>query len=331
MALIDSFGRTIDYLRISITDHCNLNCCYCMPVFSGRPHLNHIEILTYEELYRLAEAAVCAGISKIRITGGEPLVRKGVVDFCSMLGALPGLENLALTTNGVHLAHTARSLKKAGVKRVNVSLDTLRRDRFEAITGRDKLDDVQAGIRHAEAAGFFPVKINVVVMRGVNDDEITQLAALTYERACHVRFIELMPFQHASFGEYQDLFMPIGEIIKQIPHIKKAHVGPASETSGPARLFTLPGARGKIGFIAPMSWHFCGSCNRLRLTADGNIRTCLFSETEIDVKTPLRNGASKRELVELLRYAAKTKPRRHHLDRPARQNHRHRAMHAIGG
>lgn len=168
-------------------------------------------------------------------------------------------------------------------------------------------------------------------MGGVNDDEIAQLAALTYEHAWHVRFIELMPFQHASFGEYQDLSMPIGEIIKRIPHIKKAHVGPALETSGPARLCTLPGARGKIGFIAPMSWHFCGSCNRLRLTADGNIRTCLFSETEIDVKTPLRNGASKRELVELLRYAAKTKPRRHHLGRSARENHQRRAMHAIGG
>ncbi len=331
MALIDSFGRTIDYLRISITDHCNLNCCYCMPAFSGRTHLNQIEILTYEELYRLVEAAVCTGISKIRITGGEPLVRKGVIDFCTMLGTLPGLENLALTTNGVYLAKLARSLKKAGVKRVNVSLDTLQRGRFEAITGQDRLDDVLEGIYQSEAAGFYPVKINVVVMRGVNDDEIAQLAALTYERACHVRFIELMPFQHAGFGDYQDLFMPIGEIIKRIPHIKKAHVGPALETSGPARLCTLPEARGKIGFIAPMSWHFCGSCNRLRLTADGNIRTCLFSETEIDVKTPLRNGASKHELVELLRDAAKSKPRRHHLNRSYKQSHQHRAMYAIGG
>lgn len=331
MALIDSFGRTIDYLRISITDHCNLNCCYCMPEFSGRPHLNHIEILTYEELYRLAEAAVCAGISKIRITGGEPLVRKGVGDFCSMLGALPGLENLALTTNGVQLEKMARPLKEAGVKRVNVSLDTLQRDRFEAITGRDGLDDVQAGIRQAEAVGFFPVKINVVVMRGINDDEIAQLAALTYERACHVRFIELMPFQNRNCGDYQDLYMPIGEIIKRIPYIKKAHVGPVLETSGPARLCSLPGAKGKIGFIAPMSWHFCGSCNRLRLTADGKIRTCLFSETEIDVKTPLRNGATTRELVELLRYAVKAKPRRHHLGQSGRHNHQRRKMHAIGG
>ena len=331
MALIDRFGRTIDYLRISVTDRCNLNCGYCMPEFSGRPHLNQIEILTYEELYRLAEAAVCAGISKIRITGGEPLVRNGIVDFCSMLGALPGLENLALTTNGIHLEKMARALKKAGVMRVNVSLDTLQRDRFEAITGRDRLADVQAGIRQAEAAGFFPVKINVVVMRGVNDDEIARLAALTYERAFHVRFIELMPFQNRDCGDYQDLFLPIGEIIKSIPHIKKAHVGPAMQTSGPARLCSLPGAKGKIGFIAPVSWHFCGSCNRLRLTADGNIRTCLFSETEIDVKTPLRSGATKRELVELLRETVKTKPRRHHLGQAKREGHQRRAMHAIGG
>jgi GTP 3',8-cyclase len=331
MALIDSFGRHIDYLRISITDHCNLNCCYCMPVFSGRPHLDQIEILTYEEMYRLAEAAVCAGISKIRITGGEPLVRNGVVDFCTMLGNLPGLENLSLTTNGVHLPKMARSLKKAGVKRVNVSLDTLQRNRFETITGRDRLDDVLEGIRQADAAGFYPVKINVVVMRGVNDDEIAQLAALTYERSCHVRFIELMPFQNRDCGDYQDLYLPIREIIKQIPHINQAHVGPALETSGPARLCTLPGAKGKVGFIAPMSWHFCGSCNRLRLTADGNIRTCLFSETEIDVKTPLRTGATKRELIKLLRDAVKAKPRRHHLDRSVRRNHQRRAMHAIGG
>ena len=331
MALIDRFGRRIDYLRISITDHCNLKCGYCMPVFSGRPHLNQIEILTYEELHRLAETAVCAGISKIRITGGEPLVRKGMVEFCRMLGSLPGLESLALTTNGVHLAKMARPLKAAGVNRVNVSLDTLKRDRFEAITGRDKLDDVLAGIREADAAGFHPVKINAVVMRGVNDDEIAQLAALTYRHAWHVRFIELMPFQQARFGDYRDLYMPIGAIIKRIPHINKAHVGPALSTNGPARMCTLPGAKGKIGFIAPMSWHFCGSCNRLRLTADGKIRTCLFSETEIDVKTPLRAGATKHELAELLRDAVKAKPRRHQLSRTISQNNRHRAMHAIGG
>ncbi len=331
MALIDSFGRRIDYLRISITDHCNLKCGYCMPVFSGRPHLNHVEILTYEELYRLAEAAVCAGISKIRITGGEPLVRKGMVEFCNMLGSLPGLNSLALSTNGVQMAKMADSLKAAGVNRVNVSLDTLQRKRFEKITGCDKLEDVLAGIQEADAVGFHPVKINVVVIRGVNDDEIAQLAALTYQHEWHVRFIELMPFQQALFGDYQDLYMPIGAIIKRIPHIKEAHVGPGLATNGPARMCTLPGANGKIGFIAPMSWHFCGSCNRLRLTADGKIRTCLFAETEIDVKTPLRAGASKRELVELFYDAAQAKPRRHHLSRVLRPNPRQRAMHAIGG
>ena len=220
-------------------------------------------------------------------------MRKGMVEFCHMLGSLPGLENLALTTNGVHLAKMARPLKAAGVRRVNISLDSLKRDRFEAITGRDKLNEVQAGIQEAEAAGFHPVKINVVIMRGINDDEIARLAALTYQHVWHVRFIELMPFQHARFGDYRDLYMPIGDIIKRIPHIKKAHLGPALATNGPARMCTLPGAKGEIGFIAPMSWHFCGSCNRLRLTADGKIRTCLFAESEIDVKTPLRYGATK--------------------------------------
>lgn len=331
MTLIDRFGRRIDYLRISITDHCNLRCGYCMPVFSDRPHLDHGEILTYEELYRLAEAAVCAGISKIRITGGEPLVRRGMVEFCRMLGSLPGLKSLALTTNGVNLAEMGRPLKAASVRRVNVSLDTLSRKRFEKITGCDKLNDVQAGIHEAEAAGFHPVKINVVVMRGVNDDEIAQLAALTYQHAWHVRFIELMPFQHARFGEYRDLYMPIGAIIKRIPNIKKAHVGPTLAVNGPARMCTLPGAKGKIGFIAPMSWHFCGSCNRLRLTADGKIRTCLFAESEIDVKAPLRSGATQHELTGLLRDAASAKPRRHHLSRGLRPDLRQRAMHAIGG
>lgn len=331
MGLIDRFGRRIDYLRISITDHCNLKCGYCMPVFSGRPHLDQVELLSYEELYRLAEAAVSAGISKIRITGGEPLVRKGMVEFCRMLGSLPGLTSLALTTNGVHLAKMAGSLKAAGVRRVNVSLDTLQRKRFEAITGRDKLDAVQRGIREAEAAGLHPVKVNVVVMRGINDDEIANLAALTYERPWHVRFIELMPFQHARFGDHGDLYMPIGAIIKRIPRISMAHLGPVLTAGGPARMCTLPGAKGRIGFIAPMSWHFCGSCNRLRLTADGKVRTCLFAESEIDVKLPLRSGATTHQLTQLWRDAAKAKPRRHHLSRDLRPDLRQRAMHAIGG
>jgi len=313
MALVDSFQRKIDYLRISITDHCNLNCTYCAPPFSGRRYLERREILSFEEIAVLAEAAVAAGITKIRLTGGEPLIRKDVVALCRMLAAIDGLESLALTTNGIRLKALAKPLAMAGVKRVNVSLDSLQRQCFARITGRDCLAEVLAGISAAAAAGLAPVKINTVVMRGVNDDEVADLAALTFDKPYHVRFIELMPFQHAGVGDYGRLHIPIGEIIRKIPGIDTARVDPFLDNPGPARLCALPGARGKIGFIAPMSWHFCGSCNRLRLTADGKIRSCLFSNDELDIKAILRQGASKKELVEFFASAVQNKPRRHQL------------------
>ena len=330
MALVDSFQRKIDYLRISITDHCNLNCTYCSPPFSGRRHLERREILTYEEIAVVAEAAVTAGITKIRLTGGEPLIRKSVVELCHMLSAINCLESLTLTTNGIRLNALADPLAMAGVKRINVSLDSLQRRRFARITGQDRLDDVLDGIEAAEAAGLAPIKINTVVMRGINDDEIADLAALTFDRPYHVRFIELMPFQHASWGDFDQLHVPIGEIIRKIPGIESARVNPFLDNPGPARLCSLPGARGKIGFIAPMSWHFCGSCNRLRLTADGNIRSCLFSNIEMDIKTILRHGASKMELIEYFKSAAKHKPRRHYLNKNSRSR-TGRGMYAIGG
>ena len=330
MALVDAFDRKIDYLRISITDHCNLNCKYCSPPFSGRTHLQRREILTFEEIAVLAEAAVAAGITKIRLTGGEPLIRNGVVDLCRMLTEINGLESLSLTTNGIRLQALAKPLAKAGVKRINVSLDSLKRNRFTQITGQDRLTEVLAGIKAAEVAGLAPIKINTVVMRGVNDNEIADLAALTFDNPYHVRFIELMPFQHASCGDYDRLHVPVGEIIRKIPGIDCARVNPILDNPGPARLCALPGAKGKIGFIAPMSWHFCGSCNRLRLTADGKIRSCLFSNDEMDIKTPLRRGASKKELSEFFTSAAKHKPRRHHLNEE-RHSNTGRGMYAIGG
>jgi len=330
MALIDTFHRKIDYMRISITDHCNLNCRYCSPPFSGRTHLQRREILTYEEIAILAEMAVAAGITRIRLTGGEPLIRNEVVDLCRMLAEIDGLESLSLTTNGVRLRALAEPLSRAGVQRINVSLDTLKRNRFKQITGQDRLTEVIAGIETAEAAGLAPIKINTVVMRGVNDDEIADLAALTFSKPYHVRFIEVMPFQHASCSDYHRLHMPIGEIIRKIPGIDRARVFPLLDNPGPARLCALPGARGKIGFIAPMSWHFCGSCNRLRLTADGKIRSCLFSNVEMDIKAPLRRGASKKELIEFFSSAVKHKPRRHQLNgTPPSQSGR--GMYAIGG
>ena len=330
MKLIDPFGRKIDYLRISITDHCNLKCYYCTP-FSGRSQLERTEILSYEELLKVVQAAAAIGITKIRITGGEPLVRKGVVGFCRMLSEIDGLKSLALTTNGVFLKEMAGPLFNAGIQRVNISLDTLRPERFEKITGYDRLSRVLAGIQHAEQTGMQPIKINTVVMRGINDDEIEDLARLTLDKPYHVRFIELMPTDSAACGDYESLFMPVEEIIKKINRIDRVQIEPASDSYGPARLARLPGAQGKVGFIAPISWHFCDSCNRLRMTADGKIKTCLFSREEIDLKTPLRTGATQNEIIDIFRQAVAAKSSGHHLNAKDHQNACQRAMRAIGG
>ena len=326
--LADRFSRKIDYLRISITDHCNLNCSYCAP-FSGRMKLTHAEILSYEEICKLTTAAVQAGISKVRLTGGEPLMRKGVVDLCRMLSGIEGLESLTLTTNGVRLQKFASQLHAAGVQRTNVSLDTLRPERFRKITGYDLLSQVLAGISMAEEVGLLPVKINTVVMRGVNEDEIEDFARLTVEKPYHVRFIELMPFHGSS--DHQSLFVPVEEMVKRVKRVGDLSLEPVAESSGPARLCSLPGAQGKVGFIAPLSYHFCGSCNRLRLTADGNLRTCLFSEKEVDIKGPLRAGASIEELANIFRLAAIRKPHGHSLDGTHIEKHFGRDMQAIGG
>jgi cyclic pyranopterin phosphate synthase len=330
MNLVDSYGRKIDYLRISITDHCNLKCYYCTP-FSGRELLERSEILTYEEMLKVARAAAAAGITKIRITGGEPLVRRGVVEFCRMLSKLAGLKSLALTTNGVYLTEMAEPLFKAGVRRINISLDTLRPDRFERITGYNWLPRILAGIERAEIIGMYPIKINTVVMRGVNDVEIEDLAALTLDKPYHVRFIELMPTDSSACGDYEKLFMPVEEFMKRIHQIDCVQIEPATDSYGPSRLCKLPGAIGKVGFIAPISWHFCGSCNRLRLTADGKIKTCLFSQNEIDIKTALRTGASQDDIIGIFRQAVAAKPAGHHLNTNGRQPACGRAMRAIGG
>jgi len=328
--LVDSYGRKIDYLRISITDHCNLKCYYCTP-FSGRSHLARSEILTYEEMLSVARAAATAGITKIRITGGEPLVRKGVVEFCRMLSEIDGLKSLALTTNGIYLEDMAEALFKAGIRRINVSLDTLRAERFEKITGYNRLSRVLAGIQRAEEIGMHPIKINTVVMRGINDDEIEDLARLTLDKPYHVRFIELMPTASSACGDYESLFIPVEEFMKKINRVDRVQIEPASDSCGPARLCRLPGAVGKVGFIAPISWHFCGSCNRLRLTADGKIKTCLFSREEIDIKSPLRTGATQSDIISIFRQAVAEKPSGHHLNAKDHQNACQRAMRAIGG
>jgi cyclic pyranopterin phosphate synthase len=328
--LVDPYGRTIDYLRISITDHCNLDCLYCAP-FSGRRRLPHAEILTYEEILRITNAAVSVGISKIRITGGEPLQRKGMVRLCRMLSDIDGIESLAVTTNGILLKELAGPLFDAGVRRVNVSLDTLKAERFKEITGNDLLYRVLEGVEAAEKVGLNPIKINTVVLRGINDDEIEDLAGLTLQKPYHVRFIELMPTQGYTMGKHHSLFVPISEMIDRIERMGNLQLINNRESFGPATLYSLPGAPGKIGFIAPLSRHFCETCNRLRLTADGKLRTCLFSENEMDIKGSLRKGASMKELADLFKHAAQSKPQKHHLNDIAPLLPSSRTMRAIGG
>jgi cyclic pyranopterin phosphate synthase len=328
--LVDPHGRTIDYLRISITDRCNLDCLYCAPL-GGRKRLSHAEILSYEEILRITNAAVNSGISKIRITGGEPLQRKGMVRLCRMLADIDGIESLAMTTNGILLKEFAAPLFEAGVRRVNISLDTLKPERFKNITGKDLLYQVLEGIKAAEKVGLNPIKINTVVMRGINDDEIEDLAGLTLDKPYHVRFIELMPTPGYTKEKHHALFVPISEMIDRINMMEKLRLIDKDPSFGPAMLYSFPGAPGKVGFIAPLSRHFCETCNRLRLTADGKLRTCLFSEKEIDIKGFLRKGASMQALSDLIKHAARSKPQQHHLNDVAPNIPSNLTMRSIGG
>ncbi len=320
--LYDSWQRQINYLRISVTDHCNLNCVYCSA--GSVPHLPRSEILSYEEIERLARVAASLGINKVRLTGGEPLVRPDLVTLVRMISQVEGIDDISLTTNGVLLSRYAAELKEAGLNRVNVSLDTLRMDRFKRITGQAQLNAVLAGIEAANRAGLQPVKINMVVMRGINDDEVIDFARLTIDPGWHVRFIEFMPLgtpeaeslKTASTQEIRQRLLALGKLE---PYIGKTG-------NGPARYYRLAGAKGTIGFISPMTEHFCHSCNRLRLTADGQLRPCLLDDDEVNLKEALRNGASTERLKELIQKAVAIKRERHHLnegsgppERPMRQ------------
>jgi len=308
--LTDTHQRVIRYLRISVTDRCNLRCRYCMPP-EGVPDLRHEDILRYEELLRCARVAVGLGIHKVRITGGEPLVRKGLVSFIGALADMGGIRDLALTTNGLLLRPYAADLKAAGLQRVNISLDTLRRDRYTHITRRDALPAVLDGITAAREAGLEPVKINVVVMRGVNDDEVIDFARLTLADPLIVRFIELMPMGAGEWNGGDD-FLPGEEVLARLRSaftLRKSDDG--SDPARADRLYRLAGAAGQIGIIAPLSHHFCRLCNRLRITPDGCLRTCLFSETETDLKPVLRGGGSDEDLAALFRRSVREKPTGH--------------------
>ncbi len=328
--LRDQYDRTIDYLRISITDYCNLKCQYCVPL-GGRSKLPMTDILSYEEMFTIAQAAVANGVTKFRITGGEPLMRKNMIQFCRMLSSLPEVSDLAVTTNGVRLAPMAAELKAAGVNRVNISLDTLDRARYTEITGKDELHNVLHGIEKAGEVGLAPIKINMVPMRGINDDEITAMARWTLNAPLDIRFIELMPTSGWAKERHDRLFIAIDEIRKTVETID--HLEPIAhiKTRGPASYARLGNAQGRIGFIAALSHHFCDTCNRLRLTADGKLRACLFAEEEVDIKGPLRDGAPLATLQKIIRAAASAKPKGHHLNDLANCPINGRMMRAIGG
>lgn len=312
--LVDSYERKIDYLRISVTDRCNLRCVYCMPP-EGIDLTESANILRYEEFYRIARIAAAHGVSKIRITGGEPLVRKGIIEFLSSLAAIPGIDDLSLTTNGVLLKDYARRLKDAGLRRVNVSLDSLKRDRFQKMTRGDNLQDVLDGLDAAEKAGLTPVKINMVAIKGFNDDEVLDFALMSKSRPYHVRFIEYMPF-NTQEGWQKDKCLTMKEL-KTIIEDRLGPLEPVADPkggAGPARRYRFRDAPGEVGFISPVSEHFCGSCNRLRLTSDGKLRVCLFSDSEIDIRKALRDGSGDDVIEHLLFKAVAEKPERHHIN-----------------
>ncbi len=323
----DRFDRDIHYLRISLTDHCNLRCVYCMPEdMTFRPSS---EMLQDDELLLLARLFADLGFDKFRLTGGEPTVRAGVVEIVRSMAAIPGVRSLSMTTNGVLLGKLARPLKEAGLERVNVSLDTLDAQRFKRITRWGSFDQVWAGIQAAEAAGLTPIKINTVVVRGFNEQDVIDLARLTYQHPWQVRFIEMMPFAGATALQRAQVVTAR----EMMDHISQAlaPLQPANDgrLDGEARLFQLPGTIGQVGFISSVSIPFCASCSRARLTADGKLRLCLLKEKEVDLLTPLRAGATLAELRSLILDGVWHKPWGHDLARG--EVPLNRVMSEIGG
>lgn len=324
---LDRFDRRITYLRVSVTDRCNLRCTYCRPVKTFQP-LCHKDILSYEELLLAIQVGIEVGIRKVRLTGGEPMLRRDFPTFVSAVCSEADLEDVAVTTNGVLLKGLAKPLFDAGLRRINVSLDTLRRDRYSQITGRDHLETVLAGLETAEAVGFSPIKLNVVVMNGINDDEIVDFARISREKPYHVRFIEYMPFGEADRW-FAERFLPSDRIRSLLETSAPLTRLDRVDLDGPAMRYRFEGARGEIGLISPVTHHFCSSCNRLRLTADGRLRPCLFSDVEVDIKTPLRRG-HERDLKDRFLEAISAKPKTY-CRNPEGGIQSARPMSAIGG
>jgi cyclic pyranopterin phosphate synthase len=295
----------------------------------GIPLISHNDILTYEEMLRIVRVFAAEGISKIRLTGGEPLVRKGIIDFVSSLSQIQGIKDLSLTTNGILLKDLAQDLKRAGLKRINISLDSLKRERFYQITRRDDFERVWAGVEEALRVRLSPIKINMVAIKGLNDDEIESFARLTLSLPLTVRYIEYMPSGNGEEWKESDL-LTIPQIKNRLENVGTLIPIPSDQWDGPAMRFRFEGALGEIGLIGPVSNHFCSDCNRLRLTADGKIRTCLFSDEEVDVKEILRNGGTDQNLKGQLLSALKTKPERHYINTHQFKKCQ-RNMSAIGG
>jgi len=323
-SLVDRFGRTHRDLRVSLTDRCSLRCTYCMPA-EGLPWLPAPELLTTPELVRLVRLLVSLGINEVRLTGGEPLLRPDVV---AVVAALADTTDVSVTTNGLVLDRLASALRAAGLLRVNISIDTLRRDRFLAMTRRDRLDDVLAGIAAASAAGLHPVKLNTVLMRGVNDDEAVDLLRFALEAGLHLRFIEQMPLdaQHAWRREEMVTAEEILAALSTVFTLEPLE----GRGSAPAEKFSVNGGPHTVGVIGSVTRPFCGTCDRLRLTADGQLRTCLFARTETDLRTPLRGGAPDSELAEMVLAAVLGKQPGHGIDDPTFLQPP-RPMSAIGG
>ena len=317
--MIDHFGRNITYLRISVTELCNLRCRYCMPA-DGVCKKNHAEMLTEDEMIRAVEAAAALGITKLRVTGGEPLVKKNIVSICRRAAAVPGIKEVCLTTNGILLPQLAKPLKEAGVRRLNLSIDTLNPEKYAYITRNGSLEDFWKGFHAAMDAGFEKIKLNAVLIGGFNDDEIIPLAELTRQYPVDMRFIEMMPMcDGAEFGS--EAYIPFTRVLEALPDAR-----PVPKDGGVAKLYRLPGAKGNIGLISPVSAHFCAECNRIRLTADGKVKPCLHSGAEYPLK-----GLSFEEMRDQLERAILGKPQWHGSLDAAHHSGAGRNMNQIGG
>ncbi len=307
--MIDQFGRTVRYLRVSVTDKCNLRCVYCMPL-EGLDWLKREEILTYEEITQVVRTMAGMGLERVRITGGEPLIRRDLSDLVKMIAAIPEIDDLSLSTNAVLLADQAEALKEAGIQRLNISLDSLQADRVDAISRRPgSYSKIMEGLDAAEEVGFAPLKINVVLIRGQNDDEIEDFARITRERPWHIRFIELMP-TGANLDLSANSFVSCADALRRVRKMEELEAVDGPFGNGPATYYRFPGAPGTVGVITPMSHNYCERCNRMRLTASGQLRPCLFGDIETNLRDPLRAGEDLRPFIE---ETLRIKPERHYL------------------